>query len=101
MNVRIAARTTVLPSGGGPSGTAPVLIRKGTGVSWSVYHMHRRVSLYGPDACEFRPERWENKELEKNIGWGFLPFHGGPRLCLGSESDFSAATLILGGGTFD
>jgi cytochrome P450 len=84
VNIRVAVRTTTLPSGGGPDGTAPVLIRKGMGVGVSTYHMHRRKDLYGPDANEFRPERWEGSELD-HIGWGFLPFHGGPRTCLGRE----------------
>jgi cytochrome P450 len=53
-------------------------------VGYSVYHMHRQKHLYGEDATEFRPERWEGSELDK-IGWGFMPFHGGPRLCLGSK----------------
>jgi cytochrome P450 len=47
--------------------------------------MHRMTSLYGTDADEFIPERWENTDLERKIGYGFMPFHGGPRLCLGSE----------------
>lgn len=46
--------------------------------------MHRRKDLYGDDADAFRPERWEGSELA-NIGWGFMPFHGGPRICLGSK----------------
>lgn len=45
MNVRVAARTTVIPSGGGPDGRSPVLIPKGTGVGYSVYHMHRLRGL--------------------------------------------------------
>ncbi|KAI9811230.1 MAG: hypothetical protein M1827_005562 [Pycnora praestabilis] len=83
-NIRVAVKTTILPIGGGPDGHHPVLIRKGTGVGYSVYHMHRRTDLYGPDATEFRPERWEGTELD-HIGWGFMPFHGGPRICLGKE----------------
>jgi hypothetical protein len=47
--------------------------------------MHRRTALYGPDASEFNPSRWENGTLEKKLGYGFLAFHGGPRICLGSE----------------
>jgi cytochrome P450 len=85
VNVRVALKTTFLPSGGGPTGTSPVLIRRGTGVGYSVYHMHRMTSLYGPNANEFHPERWENTDLEKKVGWGFMPFHGGPRICLGSK----------------
>jgi len=85
VNVRIATKTTLLPSGGGPDGHSPVLLPRGTGVGWSTYHMHRQKSIWGPDASEFRPERWDGTDLEKRVGWGFLPFHGGPRICLGSK----------------
>ena len=53
-------------------------------VAYSVYHMQRRKDLYGPDPLAFRPERWNGSELA-SIGWGYLPFNGGPRLCLGSK----------------
>lgn len=79
-------KTTIIPQGGGPDRRSPVLIRRGTGIGYSVYHMHRRTDLYGDDAAEFRPERWEENDLASTIGWGFMPFHGGPRICLGSES---------------
>ncbi|PWY82418.1 cytochrome P450 [Aspergillus eucalypticola CBS 122712] len=70
--------------GGGPTGTAPILVRKGEAVGYCVYAMHRRRDIYGADADEFRPERWENDAL-KDVGWGYLPFNGGPRVCLGQE----------------
>jgi cytochrome P450 len=50
--------------------------------------MHRLTSLYGEDANEFVPERWENTDLEKKVGFGFMPFHAGPRVCLGSKFFF-------------
>ena len=53
-------------------------------VAYSVYHMQRREDLYGPEPLAFRPGRWETSELS-GIGWGYLPFNGGPRLCLGSK----------------
>lgn len=84
VNSRAAEKTTTLPVGGGPSGTAPVLVRKGEAVGYYVYAMHRRKDIYGPDADQFRPERWENDAL-KNVGWGYLPFNGGPRVCLGQD----------------
>ena len=46
--------------------------------------MHRREDLYGSDAAEFRPERWETIRP----GWEYLPFNGGPRICLGRKSFF-------------
>jgi hypothetical protein len=84
VNSRAAGRTTTLPTGGGPTGTAPILVRKGEAVGYSVYVLHRRKDIYGPDADEFRPERWENGALN-NVGYGYLPFNGGPRICLGQE----------------
>ena len=89
INARSTNKTTLLPSGGGPDGRSPVLLPKGTGVGYSLYHMHRQKSLYGEDAEEFRPERWEGPELD-NIGFGYLDFHGRPRTCLGSKSNSSS-----------
>ncbi|KAJ0415007.1 cytochrome P450 [Aspergillus carlsbadensis] len=84
VNSRTAVRTTTLPMGGGPTGTSPILVRKGEAVGYCVYAMHRREDIYGPDADEFRPERWENDALS-DVGWGYLPFNGGSRVCLGQE----------------
>ncbi|KAE8153799.1 cytochrome P450 [Aspergillus avenaceus] len=80
-NIRTATRDTVLPVGGGPDGKAPVFVSKGQNVVYTVYAMHRRQDLYGPDADEFRPERWATIRP----GWAFLPFNGGPRICLGQQ----------------
>ena len=90
VNTRTVHRTTFLPKGGGPDGSSPVLVRKGDNVAFCVYAMHRRKDLYGEDAEHFRPERWGDKNLplyqdEVNAAWGFLPFNGGPRVCLGRK----------------
>ena len=89
MNTRSSVRDTILPKGGGKNGESPVFIPKGTAVAFSVYSMHRRPDLYGMDAEVFRPERWD-EDLPMNRdpvlkAWGYLPFNGGPRLCLGSK----------------
>lgn len=84
VNARSAAKTTSLPFGGGADGQHPVLIRKGDSVGYCIYAMHRRKDLYGPDADEFRPMRWETLSL-KDLGMGYLPFNGGPRVCPGRE----------------
>ena len=86
VNVRFATRTSVLPRGGGPDGKSPVLLRKGVGLGWSTYHLHRNEDIYGPDARVYRPSRWEDGELVRKAGLGgFLDFHAGPRVCLGSK----------------
>lgn len=56
---RVAIRDTVLPRGGGPDERSPTMVKKGTLVQYSSYGLHRRKDIYGEDADEFRPERWE------------------------------------------
>ena len=81
MNSRRAVRDTVLPVGGGPNRDRTVAVMKGDIVIWSTHRMHRREDIWGPDAEEFKPERWGNLKS----GWFYLPFNGGPRTCLGRE----------------
>ena len=90
INGRWAVKATTLPKGGGPDGTKPIMVRKGEGVMYFPYVMHRFKRLYGEDVDTFRPERWDpdvdNPVNLKNIGYGYLPFNGGPRICLGRKN---------------
>jgi cytochrome P450 len=99
LNSRFANKNTVIPLGGGPDGKSPVFIPKGRAVSYSVYAMHRRTDIYGPDAEEFKPERWETLRA----GWGYLPFNGGPRICVGQQFALTEAgyTIVRLMQTFD
>ncbi|KAK3336856.1 cytochrome P450 [Cercophora scortea] len=81
VNSRAASKEVVLPLGGGPDGKQPILVAKGTSVRYSTWHMQRRKDTYGPDADEFRPERWDNLR----VGWEYAPFSGGPRICIGQQ----------------
>ncbi|KAI0894632.1 putative N-alkane-inducible cytochrome P450 [Annulohypoxylon nitens] len=83
-NVRFARKDTVLPRGGGPDKTAPVFVAKGSPVFYCVWAMHRLPEFWGPDAEVFRPERWLDEKVKP--GWAYLPFNGGPRLCLGQQN---------------
>ncbi|PWY68686.1 cytochrome P450 [Aspergillus heteromorphus CBS 117.55] len=90
-NRRTAVRNTTLPVGGGPDGTHPVYVKKGTPVFYSTFVMHRRQDLWGPDADEFRPDRW----MERKVGWEYLPFNGGPRICIGQQFALTEAGYVL------
>ncbi|KAK3711360.1 hypothetical protein LTR37_009740 [Vermiconidia calcicola] len=95
-NSREAFEDTTLPLGGGPDGRAPLFIKKGEIMAWSVYTMHRRKDYYGEDALEFRPERWlDDPETGKKglrPSWEYLPFNGGARICLGQQFALTEAS---------
>lgn len=87
-NVRVALRNTTLPRGGGPNGDQPMAVLKDTPVGYSTLAMQRRADIYPlastefPDYLEFAPERWENWTPKP---WTFIPFNGGPRICIGQQ----------------
>jgi hypothetical protein len=90
LNVRQAIRTT-LPVGGGPDGTSPVFIPKVQEIGYSVYVMQRREDIWGPDAAIFNPDRW----ADKKVGWEYLPFNGGPRICIGQQFALTEVGYVL------
>lgn len=78
---RVANKDTVLPVGGGIDGRQPIAVRKGEEIKYAAYVMHRRRDIWGEDADEFRPQRWEKRKLGSDI----IPFSIGPRTCIGSK----------------
>ncbi|KIW18539.1 hypothetical protein PV08_02827 [Exophiala spinifera] len=84
MNGRTARVDTVLPEGGGEDGRRPLLVPRGTTIGFNIYAMHHRRDIFGDDADEFRPERWES-DMSGDFDSAFAPFILGPRVCLGSE----------------
>ena len=91
-NNRVANKHTTLPRGGGPDQKAPIAVRKGQSVAFSLYHMHRREDVWGPDALEFKPERWAQQRFS---AWQFLPFSGGPRICIGQQYSIIETSYLL------
>nr|POF26049.1 cytochrome p450 52a2 [Quercus suber] len=91
LNYRVAKHDTTLPVGGGPDHKSPVAIPKGTSIVFSVYCMHRREDLWGEDVLDFKPERWE----QRIPAWQYLPFSGGPRICLGQQFALTEASYVL------
>lgn len=91
-NMRYATKDTTLPRGGGPIGEDPIVIRKGNLVTYHVFTTHRLRQYWGEDSEEFKPERWEQGASR---GWEYLPFNGGPRICLGQQYALTEAGYTL------
>ncbi|RAL17279.1 cytochrome P450 [Aspergillus homomorphus CBS 101889] len=96
-NVRSSLKNTSLPRGGGPDGLSPVGIRANTRVIYSTILMQRAPENYPPpgskgyfDPARWVPERWLSGWQPKP--WHFIPFNGGPRICLGQQF----ATIEMG-----
>ncbi|KAG5915313.1 hypothetical protein E4U61_004719 [Claviceps capensis] len=65
----------------------------GTVLSVPTYTIHHSTEIWGPDAEEFRPERWENATpRQKNA---FVPFSHGPRACVGRNVAEMEMKLIV------
>jgi cytochrome P450 len=62
-----------------------IFIRKGQNVAMSVYAMARNPRVWGPDAAEYKPERWidaKTGELLTFPATKFFSFSAGPHQCI-------------------
>jgi len=84
INGRFANKDTVLPRGGGKDGKSKIFVPKGISCDYSVHAMQRRKDIWGQDADEFKPERWDGRK----VGWEFLPVS----LSMTPIKDFSQLT---------
>ncbi|THV04324.1 cytochrome P450 [Dendrothele bispora CBS 962.96] len=85
---------TTLPNKNGK----PWYIPADTRCIYSVFLMHRREDLWGPDALEFDPGRFLDERLHKYLTpnpFIFLPFNAGPRICLGQQFAYNEASYFL------
>ncbi|KAH0526268.1 hypothetical protein TsFJ059_009614 [Trichoderma semiorbis] len=90
-NSRMANKNTYLPVGGGGNGQSKIFIPKGQVVAYHYHVMHRRKDIFGDDADDFRPERWETLRPR----WEYLPFGGGPRICIGQQLALTEASYTV------
>jgi cytochrome P450 len=97
-NVRLALHDTTLPRGGGPDGDQPVAVLKDTPIGYSTIVMQRRADLYPPvsetfaDPAVFSPERWFTWQPKP---WQYIPFNGGPRICIGQQFALTEMGYVL------
>lgn len=53
--------------------------------------MHIDPEIWGPDALEFKPDRWEGRKVD----WGYIPFLGGRRICPAQQNVLTDVTYVL------
>ncbi|KAJ7435029.1 cytochrome P450 monooxygenase pc-1 [Mycena galericulata] len=95
-NVRESVRATTWPARDPTQ--PPLYIPAGTGVSYSVFLMHRRKDLWGPTAEDFDPDRFLDERLKAHVlanPYCFLPFNAGPRVCLGQQFAYNEISFLL------
>ncbi|KAH7298389.1 hypothetical protein KP509_25G040600 [Ceratopteris richardii] len=89
---KIALKADILPDG--------THLNAGDQVVYVPYAMGRMSFLWGPDALDFRPERWLHDGcFQPQSPFKFSAFQAGPRMCLGKDAAYlqmklTAALLI-------
>ena len=73
---------------------AGVAIPKGAMVIPYIYGSHRNTDLW-EDPERFDPSRFERTAMRGRHPFAYVPFGGGPRLCVGNNMAISQITLII------
>ncbi|KAF5378247.1 hypothetical protein D9757_009164 [Collybiopsis confluens] len=101
-DVRASIKATVWPSDDPTQ--PPLYIPSNAPIIYSVFMMHRRKDLWGPDGNdsveteEFDPERWLDERVRKYLTpnpFIFLPFNAGPRICLGQQFAYNEMSFMI------
>jgi cytochrome P450 len=66
----------------------------GTTIFMSAWVLHRDPRWFD-EAAAFRPERWQNGLADQLPRHAYLPFGGGPRICIGNSFAMMEAILLL------
>lgn len=95
-NVRSAITDTSLPSC--VPGRPDITVLAGDQIFYSTMAMQRRPDLYPPVSDTFAPvhlfspERWETWQPKP---WQYVPFNGGPRICVGQNFALTEMAYVM------
>jgi cytochrome P450 len=71
-----------------------VRVPAGATISISIYVTHRNQNLW-PDPERFDPERFAPAAVARRHRFAYLPFGGGPRICIGNTFAMAEAQVIV------
>ncbi|KAJ7778746.1 cytochrome P450 [Mycena maculata] len=75
-----------------------IKVNKGQAIVIPILDMNHDKAIWGPNATEFIPERWESQVISNSIPgvWGhMLTFLGGPRACIGYRFSLVETKALL------
>lgn len=102
--IRVAAKDDVIPLRHSVRDIRGILhdsipVKKGEMIDIPISALNRDESLWGEDAKEYRPERWEKSPEAVHMipgVWGnVMTFLGGPRSCIGYRFSIAEMKVIL------
>jgi cytochrome P450 len=71
-----------------------VRVPAGATITISIYVTHRNPNLW-PEPERFEPERFAPAEVARRHRFAYLPFGGGPRICIGNGFALAEAQVIV------
>lgn len=78
----------------GPDQIGGYDVETGTNISICIFNIHRNPDFWeNPD--KFDPDRFDEERSADRPKYAYLPFGGGPRICIGNIFALTEATLIL------
>lgn len=87
--IKQAQQDTTLPDG--------TFLPASSVIVWCPWAMGRSFDIWGPDATDYRPERWlsDDAQVQHRSAAEFPVFNGGQRLCLGKKMAEEIAVQVI------
>ena len=72
-----------------------VLVPKNTTLNLCPAMVNLKPEIWGLDAEEFDPDRWDRLEGEAGSAYAFATFHNGPRVCIGKALTLMELKMVI------
>lgn len=75
--------------------TASGKVPKGAYLLIDIYNLHRDPEIWGDDANSFDPDRFGPLDIKYRHPYGYIPFGGGRKMCLGQNHAMRLIKVML------